>query len=185
MNARSSAGFPRHVSSRLVLAAACAFAAVVGLAQPVAAQDAAPKPPPPDRVGNDAPHQERNPTNRPEAYQIRRASTPGAVVETGPVTVKVGPEVPPSALTKTTTTKKKKGTAARRTRGNPTVVENRVVPVRKAEPVGPTPEEIAADREARQAELSRPTPIGSNGPHYERNGASDLSAGRIISIERN
>lgn len=128
----------------------------------------------PERVGADAPHQERNPTQRPKAYLLRPAPAPVAIVETDAVKVKVGNELPPNVVAK-----KKKTRANRRA-----AVAERTVPVRKAEPVGPSPEEIAAEREARRAELRRPMRVGNDAPHYERSANPDESAGRILSIER-
>ena len=159
----------------MVVAAALSLVCGVGLVGSLSAQNEAPRVP--ERVGTDAPHQERNPTNRPEAYLVRPHPTPAVVVDTGAVKIKVADDVRPNVASKKKRVRGARGTAA-------TTTTPRTVPVRKAEPVGPSPEEQAAEREARRAELSRPTPIGSNAPHYERNADPDASAGRIIVLER-
>ena len=169
----------RQTRSRAVaVAAALGLVCGVGSAGSLSAQNEAPRVP--ERVGNDAPHQERNPTNRPEAYLIRPHPAPAAVVDTGAVKVKVAGDVRPNVVSKK---KRARGARAAAATVKTTTTAPRLVPVRKAEPVA-SPEELAAEREARRAELSRPTPIGSNGPHYERNGDPDVSAGRILVIER-
>ena len=161
----------------MVVAAALGLVCGVGSARSLFAQNDAPRVP--ERVGTDAPHQERNPTNRPEAYLVRPHPTPAAVVDTGAVKIKVASDVRPNVVSKKKRVRGARGTAAATT----TTTPPRLVPVRKAEPVV-SPEEQAAEREARRVELSRPTPIGSNAPHYERNADPDASAGRIIVLER-
>lgn len=136
-------------------------------------------PPRPERVGADAPHQERNPTQRPEAYQLRPAPTPVPVADNiAPAPAKVDRGSPPD-----TAKEKKKVRTARRARAV-TPTARTVVPERKVEPAKPTPEEVAAEREARRAEMRRPMRVGNDAPHYERNADPDASAGRLITIER-
>ena len=159
---------------RIAVAAALGLIGSVGLVGSLRAQNDAPRVI--ERTGTDAPHQERNPTNRPDAYLLRPHPAPAVVVDTPAVKIKVADDVRPTVVSK-----KKR---VRGARGTTVATTPRTVPVRKAEPVGPTPEEIAAEREARRAEYARPTPVGSNAPHYERNGDPDVSAGRILVIER-
>ncbi len=166
--------FPRSTVVAAVLGLVCGLGCVGTLP----AQDELPHRP--ERVGADAPHQERNPTKRPEAYLLHPAPAPVAVVDTGTVKVTVGNEAPPKAAVR-----KRKGRTARPARG--AAAAERIVQVRKAEPVGPSPEEVAAEREARRAELRRPTRTGNDAPHQERSldpANPEVTAGRIITIER-
>lgn len=147
------------------------------------AQETAAGKPRPARVGTDAPRQERNPAQQPpQAYVIRASAADIAAAD---------PSATPAPVPVAVAGVVNNGSGKRKVPKTAAAAAPGAVPqgyrpprnnvVKKAKPVvrEPTAEELTAQRRAE----SRPTPVGTNAPHYERNADPDARAGRLISIE--